>query len=83
MIAGLVRCSPRTSGFSQNNLYVCQNLIFMSSLIHKVGFRLANVFSSKMFGCHCQLKTGLTSLLNVHGCFSSFHNGVRKSRTVT
>ena len=29
----------------------------MSSLIHKVGFCLANIFSSKMFGCHCQLVT--------------------------
>ena len=31
--------------------------LFMSSLIHKVSFCLANIFSSKMFGCHCQLVT--------------------------
>ena len=51
----LVRCSTRALGFSWRNLNVCQNLIFMSSLISKVGFCLTNVFSSKMFVYHCQL----------------------------
>ena len=37
---------------SRSNLHMCQNLIYMSSFIHKVIFCLANVFSSEMFGCH-------------------------------
>ena len=61
-----MRCFFRAPGFSRNNLHVCQNLIFMSNLIHKVGFCLANVFFLKnvwlsLSTCNCRL----TSLLNV------------------
>ena len=38
---------PRAPGFSRSNLHVCQNLTFASQMF----------FSSKMFGCHCQLVT--------------------------
>ena len=38
---------PRAPGFSRSNLQVFQTLIFMLSLIHKVGSCLANVFSQK------------------------------------
>ena len=40
---------------AKNSLHVCQNFIFMPSLIYKVDFCLANVFSSKTIGCHYQL----------------------------
>ena len=38
-------------------------------------------FSSKIFGRQGQL--GLTPLLNIHGCFLSFHNGVKILGIVT
>ena len=37
-------CTP---GFSRNNFHVCQNVIFLVSLIDNVGFCLANVFFLK------------------------------------
>ena len=63
--------APHASGFRRNNLHICQNLIFRPSLIHKVGFCLENVFFFinvwlPLSTCNC----GLTSLLNVRGCFS-------------
>ena len=56
----------------------------MSSLVHKVGFCLANVFFLQnvwfsLATCNC----GLTSLLHVRACFPTFHNGVKKIRIVT
>ena len=39
----------RALGLSQTSLRVYQNLTFMSSVIHKVGFCLANVFYSNAF----------------------------------
>ena len=73
----LMRCSPRAPRFSQSNLHACQNLVFMSSLIHKVGLPckcsfLKNVWLS-LSTCYC----GPTSLLNVRVCFPSFHNGLK------
>ena len=44
-------------------------------------FALQIFFSSKTFGRHGQL--GLTPLLNIHGCFLSFHNGVKILGIVT
>ena len=44
----LVRCSTHALGFGQSHLHVCQNLIFMSSLIWEADFHLANVFFLKI-----------------------------------
>ena len=81
-----VTCSSHALGFSQSNLHVCQNLIFMASLIHKVDFCLARFFFLKnvwlsVLPCYY----GLTSLYNVHvhSCFSLFHNGIKKLSIVT
>ena len=46
----------------------------MSGLIHKVGFCLPNFFASKMFITVNLLLWTDVSLLNVLGCFPSFHN---------
>ena len=76
------RCSPCAPGFSRNNFHLCQNLIFMLSVIHKVDFCHANVFYLKniwLTTCYY----GLTSMHNVLGCFPSFHNSVKKLRMVT
>ena len=78
------RCSPCAPGFSGSNLHVCQNLIFMASLIRKVAFCLVNVFFLK--NVWLTLSTWcyrLPSLQNVRGCFPSFHNGIKKLRIVT
>ena len=46
----------------------------MSCLIHKVGFCLTNYFPSKMFITVNLLLWTDVSLLNMLGCFPSFHN---------
>ena len=65
----LVRCSTHALGFGQIHLHVCQNLIFMSSLIWEADFHLANVFFLKIIWlslsiCYC----GLTLLLHLGAC---------------
>ena len=73
----LMRCLPRAQRFSQSNLHACQNLIFMSSFIHKVGLPCKCSFFKNVWlslsTCYC----GPTSLLNVRVCFPSFHNGLK------
>ena len=45
------RCSPCAQGFSRSNFHICQNLIL------RLTFASQMLFSSKMFGWHCQLIT--------------------------
>ena len=57
------RWSPCAPGVSRSDVHVCQNFIFMASIIHKVDFSLANAFFLKIVcltlsTCHY----GLTSL---------------------
>ena len=55
-----------------------KKIIFMSCLIHKVGFCLTNFFPSKMFIIVNLLLWTDVSLLNVLGRFPSFHNSSKK-----
>ena len=59
-------------------LYEKKNRFFMSGLIHKVGFSLTNFFLSKLFITVNLLLWTDVSLLNVLGCFPSFHNSSKK-----
>ena len=56
----LLRCSSHALKCSRSNLHLCQNLIVMSSIIHKVGYCLANVLFLKnvwlsLSTCYCKL----------------------------